>query len=564
MDSSYNNGTNTIYNYTKNWYDPYVEWEIGRFITPYGIGLSLGSGFTWVYDITDYAKLFSDTVELSAGNQQELIDLKFEFIRGTPAREVLSMGHIWGGLRSYSYRNMDNDDVLSEKEFQVVPGAAYQKVKTRLTGHGHQSDTGNYPHCCEWKDNTHYLMVNQVNTLSWHIWQAHDCALNPVFPQGGTWPGAREGWCPGDLVKEHDFDITEFVNGQPFTLDYDITDVPANNQGMGSGNYVTDMTLYQYGPANFTTDAEIYEIISPSLTQYYERINPVCENAQIVIRNGGANILTSLDINYSTEGGDQETYQWTGSLKIMEKEVVQLPIPSGAFWASGAERFIVELSSPNGQMDQNPGNNRMTSEFELPDLLLPAARLKVTTNNRAAENSYKILDVNGDIVLSRSNLNSNTVYEDTLNLPNGCYTFEFLDTGNDGLSYWADPDAGAGTIAFKHPLININLKSFEPEFGRLIHYSFVMGDLVSINEPQLVEERIMVYPNPSEDGFHIRLFGFEKNARVVITEMNGKNIYNELVSAQNRHLHFPEIRAGMYLATVSSGKKQYTEKVMVY
>jgi hypothetical protein len=91
-----------------------------------------------------------------------------------------------------------------------------------------------------------------------------------------------------------------------------------------------------------------------------------------------------------------------------------------------------------------------------------------------------------------------------------------------------------------------------------------MGDLVSINELQLVEERIMVYPNPSEDGFHIRLFGFEKNARVVITEMNGKNIYNELVSAQNKHLHFPKIRAGMYLATVSSGKKQYTEKVMVY
>ena len=44
-------------------------------MTPYGIGLSLGQfGFRWVYDVTDYLPLFNDTIEISAGNQQELID----------------------------------------------------------------------------------------------------------------------------------------------------------------------------------------------------------------------------------------------------------------------------------------------------------------------------------------------------------------------------------------------------------------------------------------------------------------------------------------------------------
>ena len=58
------------------------EYEIGRFITPYGINLDLGpQGFTWVFDVTDYAHLLKGEVDLSAGNQQELIDLKFEYYR---------------------------------------------------------------------------------------------------------------------------------------------------------------------------------------------------------------------------------------------------------------------------------------------------------------------------------------------------------------------------------------------------------------------------------------------------------------------------------------------------
>jgi hypothetical protein len=33
------------------------EVEIGRYITPYGIGFDLGpNGFTWIYDVTDYQK----------------------------------------------------------------------------------------------------------------------------------------------------------------------------------------------------------------------------------------------------------------------------------------------------------------------------------------------------------------------------------------------------------------------------------------------------------------------------------------------------------------------------
>ena len=172
-------------------------------------------------------------------------------IKGTPPRDVLKIDRVWGGLASYYYKDLDDDIVLQAKTLDLLPDASEFRVKTRLTGHGHNSNTGEYPHCCEWKDNEHFLMVNEEQVAAWHIFQYHDCGLNPVFPQGGTWPGAREGWCPGDMVTDHDFEITEYIKGEQLPLDYDITSVPPDNLGMGWGNYVTNMDLIQYNEFQF-------------------------------------------------------------------------------------------------------------------------------------------------------------------------------------------------------------------------------------------------------------------------------------------------------------------------
>ena len=68
-------------------YEVVDRYELSRYITPYGINLTLDSdGWAWVFDVTDYAPLLRDSVELECGNWQELLDLKFAFIEGTPPR----------------------------------------------------------------------------------------------------------------------------------------------------------------------------------------------------------------------------------------------------------------------------------------------------------------------------------------------------------------------------------------------------------------------------------------------------------------------------------------------
>ncbi|MEA1981454.1 MAG: hypothetical protein U9N54_10830 [candidate division Zixibacteria bacterium] len=80
--------------------------ELARYITPYGKRLDLGvDGFTWIYDVTDYAPLLKGKVELSSANTQELLDLRFQFIEGTPPREVLKIENLWK-TGSYQYGNL--------------------------------------------------------------------------------------------------------------------------------------------------------------------------------------------------------------------------------------------------------------------------------------------------------------------------------------------------------------------------------------------------------------------------------------------------------------------------
>ncbi|MBV6406350.1 MAG: T9SS type A sorting domain-containing protein [Flavobacteriales bacterium] len=508
------------------------NWEIGRYITPYGIGLSLGpQGFRWTFDVTDYQWLLHDSVELSAGNQQELIDLEFELIEGTPPRTVVAHQRPWGGLTSRSYADLSNDVALPPVTVQLSPAASQWSLRTRLTGHGHNSNNGQYPHCCEWKDNTHYLYLNGAEQDAWHIWQTNDCALNPVYPQGGTWLGSREGWCPGDLVKDHEVQLPGLSPGGTATLDYRITPVPANNQGMGGGNYVINMDLLEFGAAAHALDAEIVEVQRPSTTDMHRRNNPLCHDPLVVLRNAGAQDLTSVTFTYGVEGGTPMSWTWTGLLKHMERTEVVLPVDGAGFWVgTDPSVFTVSVSAPNGGADANPVNDSYRTAFALPAVYPETIVVNYKTNNFPGENSLSIRDVYGSTIFERTNHAANTTYSDTLTLFAGCYTVEFLDTGNDGLSYWADPGAGNGYFRLRRTTGSI-LKSFDPEFGRSIKWSFTSGALVGVEE-LVPAAALEAWPNPTNGLLTMGVEGILGDALVEVLDMRGA-----VVKRQQRALH---------------------------
>ena len=86
---------NDILNYWSAPFEVIDRVELARYITPYGINLTLGpDGWAWVFDVTDYAPLLKDSVELQCGNWQELLDLKFAPI-GTASKKASLGEKLW-------------------------------------------------------------------------------------------------------------------------------------------------------------------------------------------------------------------------------------------------------------------------------------------------------------------------------------------------------------------------------------------------------------------------------------------------------------------------------------
>ncbi|MCF8299129.1 MAG: hypothetical protein K9J13_16390 [Saprospiraceae bacterium] len=396
-DSTLTSYDSLIYKTMHSYYDPPFEivnrFEIGRFITPYGNGLDLGpDGFTWVFDVTDYMPLLKDSVHIKAGNWQELLDLKFFMIEGTPERKVQKIETLWKG--SFSLSNFAN--TVTAKTISPGPAAKMFRLKTRTTGHQFSNATN----CAEFCPKIQSVKLNNNTIASWQIIQ--ECADNPLYPQGGTWIYDRAGWCPGAEGKTQNIELTSYVTlGDTFNIDY-------NSEYDQYGNYIFEGQLVTYGNANFQNNAAIEDVIAPNKFKYYLRHNPMCGRPIIRIRNSGAADLTSLTITYGPEGVNQ-VYNWTGNLKFTESTEVTLDPIDWTNWTRNT-RFTVTLSNPNGVPDEYNFNNSMTVEFETPPEYPNVFQLWLYTNKTGNETSYTLKDAAGNIVYSRNNLSNQTWY----------------------------------------------------------------------------------------------------------------------------------------------------------
>ena len=163
--------------------------------------------------------------------------------------------------------------------------------------------------------------MDGVSRFNWNIWQPTECGDNPNISQGGTWPYAREGWCPGDKVKEYEFELTPYVTpGDSVSLDYSINDVPTSDPGQGSGNYVAAFDLISYSSPNFQNDAAITDILNPNNWEYYSKFNPTCSNPRVLLRNTGAQNLVSCKIRCWITYGNFLEYEWSGNLAFLKKQ----------------------------------------------------------------------------------------------------------------------------------------------------------------------------------------------------------------------------------------------------
>jgi hypothetical protein len=553
LEDSLNNGTFNYYSY----FPQVIRYELARYITPYGNNLSLGNGWTWTFDVTDYRKLLADSVHLTAGNWQELLDMRFEIIKGTPSREIISIQNIYSGGYDYGNANDPIDNHLLPVTVNIPANAVTARWKSRITGHGMDTPEN----CAEFCPKNHYFKVNGTQQFSKLVWR-DNCDLNPLYPQGGTWVYDRSNWCPGAEVWTYDFELTPFITpGSAAILDHDVQPYSATS---GWHYYQIEDQIVTYGAPNFTNDASLETILSPSNDQMYQRFNTICTHPKIKIKNNGSNNLTSLTITYGMNGATPSVYNWTGNLKFEENAEVTLGEMN---WAQGATYFTVTLSNPNGLADEYSPNNSRISKYNYPALMPANFIVTVKTNVNAWETEYALKDAAGNIIFERNNLDANTIYRDTVNLATGCYEFRVTDSGEDGLTFWANTSQGNGYARFNSMTGGI-LKSFGAEFGGEIYQQFTVG--LTNNTQEYIFEKNQVlraYPNPTNSLLYVTLdLPKRSNGMLSIIDIMGNVVYHETINnkiADSFEIDMSQLSAGVYQVILNTDAGVSSQKVIL-
>lgn len=115
-----------------------------------------------------------------------------------------------------------------------------------------------------------------------------------------------------------------------------------------NGNFGSSSTHDFCISSNVVNDAGVNAIVSPSGIVCSSDILP-----EVEIKNYGSATLTSVDIVYDI-GGNQQTYNWTGSLNTGQTQLVTLPIIS----VGTGQVLTVQTQNPNGNADENPTNDQ--------------------------------------------------------------------------------------------------------------------------------------------------------------------------------------------------------------
>ena len=521
-----------------------AKFEILSFVTPYGIGLDFGfKGKTWIFDVTDYSPILKNKKRLlmdKGGEWQEDIDIKFAFIKGKPTRNVLSINQVWPAT-AYGYTSILNNNHLEPRDLFCEQEVKSMKIRTVTTGHGQEG---------EFIPRNHSLNINGGATeYTWQLWK--ECADNPVYPQGGTWVYDRTGWCPGGPSDLREFEIMPLVNsGSSFKLDYGL------NTATGDSRYIVNTQLVKYGEANFQNDGAIDEIITPSDQVANGRLNPICANPIIVLKNNGKNPLTSAIIKYGIEDYPLLSFTWTGNLAFLQTQKITLPgLETGHLFFGNT--FMVSIESVNNQIDEYKANNKMQSKINQSEFLEGGIIVAMKTNGMPNETKWTLKDDQGNLVKSnKPGLLGFTLYQDTITGLSGCYQLQFTDTDNDGISWWANGD-GNGYIRAKG--ITGDWHFFEPDFGKELTFNFVTGLFIN-TEDVVSQKNIKVFPNPTMDEIIVEIEGYDGESHIELYNNTGSLIRSETLKTFNTKKHqsvfdLENQAAGMYFVLIKNGTK---------
>ncbi len=189
--------------------------------------------------------------------------------------------------------------------------------------------------------------------------------------------------------------------------------------------------------------------------------NTLCESEtdiEVTFRNYGNQNLSSLDFNYSINGGTTLTYSWSGNLVPKAKETIS--ITGVSFIPQALNTVNITTTNPNGNTDQDTTNNTTSTIFagQIDEGFVGGnVNINVTSDLMAYETSWELLSSNGTIIASVASMTmTDTSAQPTVSVflnTNECYSFIIYDYFGDGMccsfgnGFYSVTDTSGDTIA---------------------------------------------------------------------------------------------------------------------
>lgn len=278
---------------------------------------------------------------------------------------------------------------------------------------------------------------------------------------------------------------------------------------------------------------------------------PPPSNKQISIHNRGTSALTSVTLNYSINGGSNQTHTWSGSLAQNQSAVVTL-LNTDSYGI-----LNVGVTTANGGTDQRAGNNTATATYTAPAIptnyTFNTFTFRLQKDKWGSETSWNLKDGSG------TTLYSGGPYANTTELPalitenwvlnsNKCYTFTITDSQGDGICC-GETSAENGYYDIKST-DGLTTVITGTEFGYSDSKSFTIGTLGTSEFETSTD--IYLYPNPTKGTLNIRIpnnFGLPNS--YAISNVLGQKISQKNISKEtDLTINTSALDNGVYFITI--------------
>lgn len=214
------------------------------------------------------------------------------------------------------------------------------------------------------------------------------------------------------------------------------------------------------------------------------------------LTNIGNNTISSAEITYNTDGNNDLTFNWNGTLTNGQNAIINLP---SLTTNAGNHTFNASVTSVNGVNDDNELNSTKSQNFDVVLANTEQITITILTDDYGDETTWVLLDSNNNEIASGGPYEDNTEYNETIAvLDNECYTFTIFDEFEDGICC----EYGIGIY---------EIKTFENEiivsggeFGASESRTFGIDQNLSTNENSF-SNGIKIYPNPVSSQLNITI-----------------------------------------------------------